>query len=144
MPQIMRHLAAISRCANQYRTQELKALGLKGNQPIYILQICRNPGMSQDQLAQNLSIDKSAVARQLVNLEELGYVRRESGSDKRVLLVHPTQKAQEALPEIRRVLRAWEDLISQDLTPENREALLAALEKMHHRARAWGKEEPHG
>lgn len=142
MPRIMRSMAAISRCANQYRTKELSALGLKGNQSIYLLQICRHPGLTQDQLARNLTMDKSAVARQLTCLEELGYVRRETtANDKRVLLVYPTQKAQDALPEIHRVLRAWEDLITADLSQESREALIGALETMHSRALRWAKED---
>ena len=142
MPRIMRSMAAISRCANQYRTKELSALGLKGNQSIYLLQICRHPGLTQDQLARNLTMDKSAVARQLTCLEELGYVRRETtANDKRVLLVYHTQKAQDALPEIHRVLRAWEDLITADLSQESREALIGALETMHSRALRWAKED---
>lgn len=142
MPRIMRSMAAISRCGNQYRTKELSALGLKGNQSIYLLQICRHPGLTQDQLARNLTMDKSAVARQLTCLEELGYVRRETtANDKRVLLVYPTQKAQDALPEIHRVLRAWEDLITADLSPESREALIGALETMHSRALRWAEED---
>ena len=142
MPVIMRNLMVIARCANQYRSQMLAPLGLKGNHASYLLQICREPGLTQGQLAKNLHFAKSNVARQLSALEELGYIRREScPGDKRILRVYPTDKATDALPQIRQVLRDWERLATQDLDPEAREQLINALASIRTRAVQWTEEE---
>ncbi len=141
MPTMMRHLTVIARCATQYRTEKLAPLGLKGNHGSYLLQICKDPGLTQDRLARRLYIDKSNVARQLAVLEEQGYVRREAcPHDKRILRVYPTDKATEALPQIRQVLREWETLVTQDLGEEAREELTQILALVRNRAAQWVEE----
>lgn len=142
MPVIMRNMAVISRCASQYRSQRLAPLGLKGNHAHYILLVCREPGLTQDQIAQRLYIDKSNVARQMAVLEEQGFIRREScPGDKRVLQIYPTSRAKESLPQIRQTMQDWEQLVTQDLSDAEREQLADVLIKIRARATAWAEED---
>ena len=48
--------------------------------------------------------------------------------------LYPTDQAEAALPEIRRVLGEWEAWITQDLTEEERDGLKRILEKLKNRA----------
>ncbi len=57
-----------------------------------------------------------------------------SDSDRRVTRLYPTDQAEAALPEIRRVLGEWEAWITQDLTEEERDGLKRILEKLKNRA----------
>ena len=124
MSLFMRELDSIARCAAQYRAEQLAPLGLKSCHASYLLEICSCPGISQEQLA-----------RQLAVLEEAGFVRRVcSDSDRRVTRLYPTDQAEAALPEIRRVLGEWEAWITQDLTEEERDGLKRILEKLKNRA----------
>ena len=99
MDSFMRCVSRTARCAALYRGEQLESIGLNGGQHTYILNICRNPGVSQEQLSRLLYINKSNVARQLANLEQNGFVTRIPDTvDRRVLRVFPTQKALDACP----------------------------------------------
>ena len=138
MPALMHHITDIARCAALYRQEELAALGLKSCHASYLTAICFTPGITQDQLARRIFINKSNVARQLVILEEDGFVeRRPSPEDKRAIQVFPTQKARDCMPEIARIFRSWEDFVAQDLSEEERCQLASMLEKMKARSADW-------
>ena len=138
MPDLMHHVTEIARCAALFRQEELTPLGLKSCHSSYIDAICTCPGITQDQLARRIFINKSNVARQLVILEEEGYVeRRPSPEDKRAIQVFPMEKAREAMPEIVRIFRCWESFVAQDLSEEERALLVSMLEKMKARSAVW-------
>ena len=87
-----------------YRTERLANTELGACHFPYILTLARNPGITQDTLAKMVYINKSNVTRALLYLEQHGFVeRKQSETDRRVLLVYPTQKAMDILPEIRRI-----------------------------------------
>lgn len=131
MPSLTWELDAIARCATQYRTEMLAPLGLKSCHASYLLQICKNPGISQEQLARRIYFNKSSVARQLAVLEKAGFIRRTtSETDRRVTQLFPTDKAIALLPQIRQVLLDWEDLITQGLSPQEQTALREMLLKL--------------
>ena len=127
MPDLMHHITDIARCAALYRQEEFASLGLKSCHASYLAAICAYPGITQDQLA-----------RQLVILEEDGFVeRRPSPEDKRAIQVFPTQKAKDAMPEIVRSFRVWESFVAQDLSEEERALLVSMLDKMKARSADW-------
>ena len=141
MPALMHNITDISRCAAQFRQEELAPLGLKACHASYLSTVCRFPGITQDQLSKKIFINKSNVARQLAILEEDGFVERKpSPDDKRAIQVYPTQKALDVLPKIREIFQTWESLVAQDLTEEERETLVRMLGKMKDRAAAWMEE----
>ncbi len=119
MPSFMRNLNVTARCANQFRADKLAGVGLTGCQHSYIIHICNNPGISQENLSKILYINKSNVARQLSILEENGFIYREqSPNDKRNMLVYPTDKANKVLPVVRQVLKEWSSYLSEGFTEE--------------------------
>jgi len=138
MPDLMHHVTDIARCAALYRQEELASLGLKSCHASYLDAVVACPGITQDQLARRIFINKSNVARQLVVLEEDGFVeRRPSAEDKRAIQVFPTEKALSAIPEITRIFRCWESFVAQDLSESERRALVSMLEKMKARSADW-------
>ena len=138
MPDLMHHVTDIARCAALYRQEELASLGLKSCHASYLAAICAYPGITQDQLARRIFINKSNVARQLVILEEDGFVERKpSPEDKRAIQVFPTEKARDVMPEIARIFRCWESFVAQDLNEEERKILVSMLEKMKARSAVW-------
>lgn len=138
MPDLMNHVTDVARCAALFRQEELAALGLKACHASYLDAICSSPGITQDQLARRIFINKSNVARQLVVLEEDGFVeRRPSPEDKRAIQVFPTEKARACMPEIIRIFRFWESFVAQDLSAQERRALVSMLEKLKARSADW-------
>ena len=138
MSQIIRDITEIARCGAQYRTEALAPMGLKACHASYLTEICAHPGISQDQLAGRICINKSNVARQAAVLEEEGFIKRiPSTTDKRIMELHPTQKTLDLMPQISPILRCWENCLTTDLTPEEVAILQKLLLQMREKASAW-------
>ena len=138
MSQIIRDITEIVRCTTQYRAETLAPLGLKSCHASYLTEICATPGISQDQLASRICINKSNVARQAAILEEDGFITRTpSATDKRIMQLFPTQKTLDLLPRISRILTGAEAFLTADLTPEEKELLADMLARIKGKASNW-------
>lgn len=145
MGSLMKYINRISRCSTLFRNGKLEHEGLNGYQHVYIRNICREPGISQDSLAKSIYVNKSSVTRQLALLEQNGFIiRTPSDKDRRVMQVFPTQKALNILPEIKKLSAEWESAITLDLTDEERSLLLSILERMMEKAAVKVNQEIYG
>lgn len=137
MAQISQILKDINRFGRVYREDKLEPLGLNPRYGIYLREIGAAPGISQEQLAQRIGINKSNVARQVAAMEEEGYIRRAAcGKDKRVMRLHLTQKGEELLPGIHRVMDAWERLLVESFTESEQQILEILLIRLRENANA--------
>ncbi len=135
----MEHIAQILKEIQRYgrvcRERQLAALGLTLRHGLYFKEISDTPGISQEQLAQKLLVNKSNVARQAAAMEEEGYILRQTcGKDKRVLRLHLTEKAQALLPEVEHINHAWEERLVEGFTESERQILQILLLRLHDRA----------
>lgn len=138
MSQLNNDLYAIVRCGIQFRGEKTAPLGLKSCHIGYLSRICFYPGISQDQLAQMMFINKSNVARQAAALEKGGFITRTpSAADKRVLELHPTEKAKELIPLLEQIVGQWDNTIMAGLTEEEVQTVASVLKKMKDNAAAW-------
>ena len=138
MPNFTHSLNIVGRCTQMQRGQALKDLDVGGGQVPYLLRICRMPGLSQDEIARGLYVNKSTGARVIAHLEKSGYVeRRPSEEDRRRILLYPTQKALDALPEVRGIVRGWNDYLLEEFSEEEKEALVNMLARVSKRAQAY-------
>ena len=136
MSKFMKTLNNISRSQAIYRHSGISAKDLQGSHYAYALAICREPGRSQEELARELCVNKSTVARKLNYLEEKGYIfRQPMPTDRRQFAVYPTDKLLEILPEIREVSRQWMYLLSQGIPQDKLDVFHEVLEQMERRAR---------
>lgn len=142
MDSLMRSINRTHRCSNRYQSEKLKADGISGNQQIYIFQICRHPGISQEQLSQRIAVNKSNVTRQLSALEQNGFItRRCSPEDRRMMQVFPTEKAEALYPKVVELMKNWNLLLLEDFTPEEREQLLEMMQRVQKKALQLAEEE---
>lgn len=136
MPKFMKMLNNISRSQAVYRNSRVSADDLQSGHYAYVLAICREPGRSQEDLAGELCVNKSTVARNLGYLEDRGYIRRVSiPSDKRQFSVHPTEKMLAVCPEIRSASLEWMKLLSEDIPESELEIFDSVLSRMQEKAR---------
>ena len=136
MSKFMKTLNNISRSQAIYRHSRISATDLQTGHYACVLAICRSPGRSQEDLAQELCINKSTVARNLTALEEKGYISRTPlPNDRRQFSVYPTEKMLAVLPEIKKASNEWMTLLSEGIDQEELEIFNSVLERMQKRAR---------
>lgn len=136
----MRQISITYRCAMRFRENALSDTGLAGCQTPYLTALYRQPGLSQEELARQLSVNKSSVTRQLAVLEEKGYIRRvPSDTDKRILLVYPTEKALEVKERLYRCYHDWSSYLTHDFTEEEQELLSRLMLRIAERAEDYVK-----
>ena len=120
------------------RSQKLKPLGICGGQVPYLLRLCREPGLTQEEIAEALYVNKSTAARQVNSLERAGFVeRRISAEDRRCMRVYPTDRALAALPQLRETVQEWNEYLLDGFTESERATLLQMMERVAGRAQAY-------
>lgn len=136
MSKFMKMLNNISRSQAIYRHEKISADDLHSSHYAFVLAICRNEGRSQEEIAKELCLNKSTVARALNSLEEKGYITRTPlPQDKRQFSVYPTKKMIDVLPEVKKASEEWMLLLSDGIAPEELEVFNSVLERMQERAR---------
>ena len=136
MLSFMKMLNNISRSQAIYRNSRITASDLNSCHYAFVLSICREPGRSQEELARELCLNKSTVARALNYLETNGYILRTPlPSDKRQFSVHPTEKMLAVRPEVRKASAEWRDQLSEGIPEAEMEIFNSVLERMERRAR---------
>ena len=136
----------LTRCTDMYRDERFRALGLNSRQSVLLLQVCRDPGITQDALSKAIFIDKSNITRQMALLEGAGFVIRcPDEDDRRQVRVFPTERALSLLPEIREGFRAWRAYLQEGLSEEELALFCQVMDKIARRAAAWcGRIVPNG
>lgn len=136
MSKFMKMLNNISRSQAIYRHSRISAEDLQSGHYAYALAICRQPGRSQEELARELCVNKSTVARNLNYLEEKDYIARKPfPNDKRQFSVFPTEKLLAVLPEIRNASMQWMTLLEEGIPQAELDIFNSVLERMENRAR---------
>ena len=136
MPKFMKMLNNVSRSQAIYRHSRVSADDLHASHYAFVLTICREEGRSQEELARELCLNKSTVARTLTALEEKDYItRRPLPSDKRHFSVYPTEKMLNILPEVRSASAEWMSLLSEGISEDELKIFNSVLERMESRAR---------
>lgn len=138
MSDIIRDLTEIARYGIQYKASKLAPHDLKGIHASYLVEVCSCPGISQDQLAKRICLNKSNVARQIAALEEAGFIlRKPSPTDRRVMELYPTEKATALLPDLQVMLLRWEQHLTDDLSESEVALISEILLRMKQKATLW-------
>lgn len=131
--QLSRSITFLHRQRQKYMSERLKQYGFVGAMHMILLHIGRHPGTTQDAIVSHMFIDKCNVARRTKKLEELGYIRRETGKqDRRQNNLYITEEGEKLVPVIRGYLREWAKSVTHDLNDEERILLLNLLDRMLH------------
>lgn len=117
MKDLSKYISVTHRRSQIFYTERLKKLGITSGQFMYITCICENPGYTQDELSQQLIIDKSTVAKVLSQLEASGFITKTTNSnDRRAFNISPTDKALTIYPKILEIKDEWHHKITENLS----------------------------
>lgn len=101
MQDILRDIGIIASALDSISNIEFKDLKLSKGQFIYLVRICENPGMIQEQLVDMLKIDRATASRSIKNLEKNNFIYKTyNENNKKNKLLYPTEKGQNLYPFI--------------------------------------------
>ena len=102
--------------------------GLSAAQWRLLVHLVRHEQLPQARLAELLEIEPISVSRLIDRMEQSGWVeRRPSPADRRVRLVHPTEKSLTAFNEVRAMAGEVYDAALDGLTRAERDTLMHGL-----------------
>ena len=128
-------VARLYRSSQNYFAKKLAKLHIGRGQHSFLLVLYRKDGISQDQLAHALHINKAAVARALSKLEQNGYViRKKDDADRRNNQVYLTDKARKIKNKLLSEVNAWTDTLAEGLSDTDRKQIIEQLQHMGNNA----------
>lgn len=128
---IGRYISQIYRKGNSFITKEISKFGIGSGQIMFLMQLYKKDGISQEELSENLHIDKGTTCRAIKKLEEEEFlIRVKDENDKRAYKLYLTEKSKDMEENIKSILYEWEKNISKELSQEEVDALLTVLKKI--------------
>lgn len=98
---IGRWVGLIHRYSQAYYVREMERLGIGSGQAVYLAELSHMGGLSQDELAKHLMLDKTTITRSLAKLESLGYIERKADKeDRRIKRVYLSEEGEQILPQV--------------------------------------------
>ena len=128
MDTIEQNFAVICRKFNQFLNRELQEVDLTAAELTYLNFLLEQNGMTQDELAKSLCVDKAAVTRMIQRMEKKGIVQRQmDDSDKRANRIYPTEKAYYYQKIIENVRQKWIRIMDVYMTEEQQKVFEAQV-----------------
>ena len=122
-----KEFSIIHRYSRVYMSKLLMEYNIPGRAVPYFMEICAHPGISQEQIAKNLKIDKGAVAR----IVKAGIVeRRHNPDDKREYQLYPTEKMKELNKKNEEAREKLEKVLTEGMSEEEIQMCSMLLKKM--------------
>lgn len=129
--ELIKWLSITNRYTKVYMDRMLAPLGLNSSQHMYIIRICKEPGITQDRFFSSFHINPSNVTRSLAALEKQGFVeKRVNSKDKRTCCLYPTVKALEAYHKIQDIQNEWNSKLLGELSEQEQEEFAAMLQRV--------------
>ncbi|WP_099467132.1 MarR family winged helix-turn-helix transcriptional regulator [Konateibacter massiliensis] len=123
--------AKIYRNTQGYLDRALKKFDLSSGSFRYLFILEKSEGICQNRLSEKIGNDKAMSTRTIAKLMELGYVVRQSDErDSRAYKLYLTDKARSIIPGIRKEIAIMVDLLTEDLTEEERRITERTLNKI--------------
>lgn len=133
--EVIKWLSIADRYTKMHLDRELAVIGLNSSQYMYVISICQNPGITQDRFFALFYINPSNITRSLAYLEKEAFIRKEvNPDDKRTSRLYPTPKAYKLLPQIEKIIEAWETLLLDGMGREEIGKFKEQLERVGEQA----------
>ena len=135
---IGRWISLIHRQAQIYLGNELRGRDIGSAQIPFLMVLYNQDGLTQEEMARILHVDKATSGRDIKRLVDAGYVtRKKDTSDRRAYHIYLTDKGKNVKAKIRRILRNWTSILSADLSDIEYEQIIDLLKRMNQNALRW-------
>lgn len=125
-------LAQICKAHRSAASDILAEVGLHAGQEIFLLQLWRQDGLTQTQLADSMCVQPPTVNKMLNRMESAGLVtRRQDAEDSRISRVYLTDKSRDLQKAVEEIWTRLENRTLANFTLEERVLLRRLLLQMH-------------
>ena len=126
-----RGISKIERLHKRFMNRALAQEGITGIAFPYVVTIMKNPGISQDVLADSQGVDKSRVARIVRDLEDGGYITRElSPQNRRQYMVSLSENGVALYEMIQEKSKEWEALVCRNIDEKDLADAIDTLDRI--------------
>lgn len=126
----LKNFSIIHRFSIMYHLRSMKEFNISGHQMGYIMHIYKNPGVSQEDLASYLRLNKGSVAKGIRSLMQDGYIRRvQNQHDRRAYCLYPTDKAKQIVSQVELELHRFNEILTDGMTKEEKRLFIELLNK---------------
>ena len=128
---IAKYISQLYRKGSSYINKEISKYGIGSGQFMFLLELYKKDGKNQEDIAEDLKMDKGTTARALKKLEEQGFLTRlKDERDKRSNKIYLSDKAKNIREDIFNILDDWNKQITRSLAKEEVKMLEDLLEKV--------------
>ena len=129
-------ITTIMRKINMWKNEQAAPYGITAAQVPVIILTCKKPGISQNDVVDEVGLEKSVVAKTIGKLMDNGYITREQNiKDKRAFDLYPTDKALEIYPTLVSHGKICMELLTTGFSENDREILGKLLDRMVNNAK---------
>ncbi|KRD00522.1 MULTISPECIES: MarR family winged helix-turn-helix transcriptional regulator [unclassified Streptomyces] len=119
---------AIFQLARAHRARAaamLREMNLHPGQELLLMQLLDRDGQTQSELLESVGLDHSTVSKSLRRMQDAGLLVREPAEhDRRVMVVHLTDKGRAMREPIAAMWRALEEISARDLSAQQAESFV--------------------
>lgn len=113
--------------------ETFKKKGLNHNQFIYLIRVCENPGLFQNELADLIRVDRTTSFRAIQKLEKNGFIeRRDDLENKKIKRLYPTIQGLDVYPALQQYELESAQMAVKGLSEGEQQLLSELLEKVIH------------
>ena len=125
---LLKWLSVTDRFYKIYLDKQLAPFGLNNSQYMFLIKICRSPGILQDSLLDMFYVHPSNIVRTIAALEKQGMLTRSpNDKDKRTCKLYPTDRALSVIDEVQAVCEKTEALLLRDISEADQELFITLL-----------------
>ena len=110
------YISLIYRVHAKFLNNKVKDVNITYGLYPFLIEIYKNDGISQEDLAKILFLNESTVTRNLDKLEKKGFIKRTP--DKRKKIITITDEGSEVAKEVMNYEENWDEIIKKDLTED--------------------------
>ena len=128
---IGKYIGEIHRASCIYFGKKFNKFGIGAGQYLFLLNLYKHDGVTQEELTEKVKLDKATTARAIKKLEDEGYVTRiKKESDRRAYKLELTEKAEQIREEVYSIMDEWENKLRNCFTHEESQELMNLLNKL--------------
>ena len=126
-------ISRLNKLIQKLKTHGMQQFGLKGVDTLCLYQLAAQPeGMTFSALAESCQLDPALVSRTLRNLVQAGMVAKSGPPGKYHAQYTLTPQAQDAMPEITRIIHNVQERADQNISPADLAVFYTVLETLTH------------